>query len=113
VGVQATSYSLSGAPDALREAWPYTVSRHSANPRESAACSTSVKEVVTLLVNSKRVEKRSYRRRLEVRETKYIPREKLTSIALEIDRRELTNRVCRGYICLPSGVLHKPHNFTE
>jgi hypothetical protein len=39
------------------------------------------------------VEKQSHIRCFEVRETKYIRLEKLTPMALEIDRRALTNRV--------------------
>jgi hypothetical protein len=34
---------------------------------------------------------------LEVGGTQYLPLEKLTSIALEIDRRDLTNRVSPGF----------------
>jgi hypothetical protein len=34
---------------------------------------------------------------VEVRGTKYIPLEKLTSIALEIGRRDLTNRVMTSF----------------
>jgi hypothetical protein len=45
----------------------------------------------------KRVEKRFYIRRVEVRGTKYIPLEKLTSIALEIGRRDLTNSVTTSF----------------
>src|SRR5262245_16021131 len=46
----------------------------------------------------KRAGKRTHTRRLKARETKYMPLETLTPMALEIDRRELTNRVNRDEV---------------
>jgi hypothetical protein len=62
---------------------------------EPASLPTEVKEVLTLLVNSELRGKmvRSYVRRLEVRDTKHTPLEKLTLRVLKIGCRELTNRV--------------------
>jgi hypothetical protein len=45
----------------------------------------------------KHPEKRSCIRRLKARETEYIPLLKLTYMALEIDRRDLTNRVTTSF----------------
>jgi hypothetical protein len=45
----------------------------------------------------KRAEKRSCIRRLKARETEYIPLVTLTPMALEIDGRELTNRVTTSF----------------
>ena len=52
----------------------------------SPSLRSRVKEVVTLLVNHKRAEKKA-------REIEYIPLVTLTPMALEIDHRDLTNRV--------------------
>jgi hypothetical protein len=65
---------------------------------QSAPFPAGVKEVVTLLVNSKSVEKQSCIRRLKARETGYIPPVKPTPMALESDRRALPNRVCRDSV---------------
>jgi hypothetical protein len=51
----------------------------------------------TLLLKSKRVQKRSCIRRLKARETGAILLEKLTSMALETDRCALTNRVTTSF----------------
>jgi hypothetical protein len=75
------------------------VSRHSATLRESAEFPTSVKDVLTLLVNSKSVEQRSRIRRLKARETEYIPLVKLTRMALKADRRDLTTSIGGGPLC--------------
>jgi hypothetical protein len=50
-------------------------------------------------VSQKCMEQRSFIRRLEVRETKYISLETLTRMVLEIERRDLTNRVNRDEVC--------------
>lgn len=48
---------------------------------------------MTLLGNSKSAEQRSRIQCLKAGETEYIPLVKLTPMALETDRRDLTNRV--------------------
>ena len=53
-------------------------------------------------VSQKRAGKRVYTRRLKDSETKYMPLETLTPMALEIDRRALTNSVGRDEDCQAS-----------
>jgi hypothetical protein len=45
------------------------------------------------------LDKRSCLLHLKARETEYIPLVKLTPMVLEIDHRDLTNRVCLGEGC--------------
>jgi hypothetical protein len=59
----------------------------------SASLPTKLKDVVTLLVNSKTRAKAVYIRRLEVRETEVMPLLKRIPVALEIDCRTFTSRV--------------------
>jgi hypothetical protein len=56
-------------------------------------CSTASQSAGLYWLIQKSVEQRSRIRRLKVRETEYIPLVKLTPMALETDRRDLTNRV--------------------
>ena len=55
---------------------------------------------MTLLVKSKTCGKAVWHMTSEVREAEYILLLKLIHIALEINRRDLTNRVGRGHVCL-------------
>jgi len=55
---------------------------------------TRVKDVLTLVVNSKRAERRAYKQRSIARETKSMSLVARTLLALEIGHRDLPNRVC-------------------
>ena len=61
---------------------------------------------LTLLVNSKRAEKRSCIQRSKARKTEPLPLVKRTPVALEVDCRDLTNRVSCGHVC--GGGVSKP-----
>jgi hypothetical protein len=52
-------------------------------------------------LTQKRAERRAYKQRPKARETKSMPLVTRTLLALEIDRRDLTNRVSRGHVCPP------------
>ncbi len=72
--------------------------KHGRGSGGSASRHSGVQDGVTLLVNSKRVEKWSRILRLKARETEAMPLVTRAPMALEIGRRDLTNRVWCGEV---------------